>query len=155
MVLGGFAGSIVGGAIGGAFAYITGGAGSAFVTMLGAFVSGAALTSSTMIGENISGDATHSWQDIAVSALISGGFSMASVGIMSKVKISKLNVGRGSISAVSQQMYTKFRREIIRSVTMKTFTKMLTIEAYNGVAGNIMEWIYNVSGAKNKVLSYI
>ena len=145
---GGFVGSTVGGALGGAFTFITGGVGSA------AFVSGAAITSGTMIGENISGDKSYSWEDILISAIISGGISAFSVGVMSKIRISKLNAGRGSMSAVSQQMYTKFRREMIRRISLKTFTKMLTIEAYNGIVGNFLEWGYSISGAKNAVLNY-
>ena len=151
---GGFIGSTLGGAAGGIFTFATGGAGSAFVTLLGAFVSGASVTAGTMIGENVSGDATHSWEDILVSSVISGGISMASVGIMSKIRIPKFNSGRGSVSAVSKQMYTKFRREIIKRVSLKTFTKMVAIEAYNGIAGNLMEWGYDISGAKDFVLGY-
>lgn len=122
--------------------------------MAGAFLSGAAMTSSTMIGENIAGDANHSLGDILISSLISGGISMASVGIMSKIKIPSLNSGRGSMSAVSKQMYTKFQRQIIKRVSMRTFTKMLAVEAYNGAAGNIMEWAYGISGAKDYVLNF-
>ena len=151
---GGFFGSTVGGAIGGAITFATAGIGGSFATMAGAFFSGAAMTSSTMIGENISGDATHSFGDILISSLISGGISMASVGIMSKIKIPSLNSGRGSMSAVSKQMYTKFRRQIIKRVSMRTFTKMLAVEAYNGAAGNIMECAYDISGAKDYVLSF-
>ena len=151
---GGFIGSTVGGAIGGAITFATAGIGGAFATMAGAFLSGAAMTSSTMIGENISGDATHSFGDILISSLISGGISMASVGIMSKIKIPSLNSGRGSMSAVSKQMYTKFQRQIIKRVSMRTFTKMLAVEAYNGAAGNIMEWAYGISGAKDYVLNF-
>ena len=72
---------------------------------------------------------------------------------MSKIKILSLNSGRGSMSAVSKQMYTKFQGQIIKRVSMKTFTKMLTVEAYSGAAGNIMEWTYGISGAKDYVLS--
>ena len=79
---------------------------------------------------------------------------MASVGIMSKIKIPSLNSGRGSMSAVSKQMYTKFQRQIIKRVSMRTFTKMLVVEAYNGAAGNIMEWAYGISGAKDYVLNF-
>ena len=151
---GGFVGSTVGGAIGGAITFATAGIGGAFATMAGAFLSGAAMTSSTMIGENISGDASHSWEDILISSIISGGVSMASVGIMSKIKIPSLNAGRGSMSAVSKQMYTKFQRQIIKRVSMKTFAKMLAVEAYNSTAGNIMEWAFSISGAKDYVLSF-
>ncbi len=150
---GGFVGSILGGAIGGAITFATAGISGAFVKMAGAFLSGAAMSSSTMIGENVAGDASHSWLDILVSSIISGCFSMASVGIMKTIKVPSLNAGRGSMSAVSSQMYTKLRRQIIKRVSFKTFAKMFTVEAYNGTAGNIMEWIYSISGAKESILS--
>ena len=150
---GGFVGSILGGAIGGAITFATAGISGAFVKMAGAFLSGAAMSSSTMIGENVAGDASHSWLDVLVSSIISGCFSMASVGIMKKIKVPSLNAGRGSMSAVSSQMYTKLRRQIIKRVSSKTFAKMFVVEAYNGTAGNIMDWIYSISGAKESILS--
>lgn len=58
------------------------------------------------------------------------------------------------MSAVSKQMYTKFQRQIIKRVSMRTFTKMLAVEACNGLAGNIMEWVYGISGAKDYVLNF-
>ncbi len=151
---GGFIGSTVGGAIGGAITFATAGIGGAFATMAGAFLSGAAITSSTMVGENIAGDASHSFEDILISSLISGGISMASVGIMSKIKIPGLNAGKGSMSTVSKQMYTKFQRQIIKRVSMRTFGKMLAVEAYNGSVGNVMEWVYSISGARDYVLNF-
>ena len=151
---GGFFGSTIGGAIGGVITFATAGVGGTFATMAGAFLSGAAMTSGTMIGENIAGDAAHSFGDIFISSLISGGISMASVGIMSKINIPSLNIGRGSMSAVSKQMYTKFRRQIIKRISMRTFTKMFAVEAYNGAAGNIMDWVYGTSGAKDYVLNF-
>lgn len=51
-------------------------------------------------------------------------------------------------------MYTKFQRQIIKRVSMRTFAKMLAVEAYNGVAGNIIEWAYSISGARDYVLSF-
>lgn len=45
--------------------------------MAGAFLNGAAMTYSTMIGEIIAGDANYSLGDILISSLISGGISMA------------------------------------------------------------------------------
>ena len=151
---GGFFGSTIGGAIGGAITFATSGIG-AYATVVGAFLSGATMTSSTMIGENIIGDASHSLGDIVVNSLISGCVSMASVGIMSKIKIPTFNVGRGSASAVSKQVYTKFRRQIIRRISVKTYTKMLAVEAYNSAAGNIIGLAYSLSGARDYILSFI
>ena len=58
------------------------------------------------------------------------------------------------MSAVSKQIFTKFRREIIDKIAIKTFAKMLVAEAYNGIVGNIIEYAYNAFGLKNAVLSY-
>ena len=151
---GGFAGSAVGGAIGGAITFATAGIGGTVATMAGTFLSGVAMTSSTMIGENISKDASHSLEDIFVSSLISGGISMASAGIAIKIKIPTLNSGKGSFAAVSKQMYTKFHKGIIKRVSTKTFAKMFTNEAYNGIVGNMLEEAYSISEAKEFVLSY-
>ena len=36
---------------------------------------------------------------------------------------------------------------------MKTFAKMLAVEAYNSTAGNIIEWAFSISGVKDYVLN--
>ena len=66
---------------------------------------------------------------------------------MSRIRIPGLNAGRGSYSAVSSQMYTKFRNQTISRITMRTFGKMFAAEAYSGIAGSIFEDVYDYSGA--------
>ncbi len=133
---GGFFGSTIGGAVGGMLAYLLPyiGIGSAAV---GAFFSGAATNVGTMIGQNITDNAGYSAMDILFSSAITGVFSALSVGVMSRIRIPGLNAGRGSYSAVSSQMYTKFRNQTISRITMRTFGKMLAAEAYSGIAGSI------------------
>ena len=84
---GGLFGAAIGGAVGGVITFATAGIGGTFATMTGSFLSGVSITSSTMIGENISGDASYSMGDILINSLILGAISMASVGIMSKIKM--------------------------------------------------------------------
>ena len=110
------------------------GIGSAAV---GAFFSGAATNVGTMIGQNITDNAGYSAMDILFSSAITGVFSAVSVGVMSRIRIPGLNAGRGSYSAVSSQMYTKFRNQTISRITMRTFGKMFAAEAYSGIAGSI------------------
>ena len=144
---GGFFGSIIGGAVGGMIAYaLPWGA-------IGAFFSGAATTAGTMIGQNITDDAGYSTADILLSSVISGAFSAVSVGVMSKIRISGFNAGRGSYSAVSAQIYTKFRRQIISRITIGTFGKMFSVEAYNGIAGEILEDAYDYLGVDDLLLN--
>lgn len=122
---GGFFGAAVGGAIGGALVYafgITGG--------WGAFASGAVTSIGTMTGENITGCAEYSILEIIGYCLIQGGLSALSVNIANAHYIPGLNVGRGSYKAVSNQIYTKFHRQMIKRIAIKTFGKMLAYEAY-------------------------
>ena len=150
---GGFFGSTIGGAVGGMIAYALPyiGIGSAAV---GAFFSGAATTAGTMIGKNITDNAGYSAMDILLSSAITGVFSAVSVGVMSRIRIPGLNAGRGSYSAVSSQMYTKFRNQTISRITMRTFGKMFAAEAYSGIAGSIFEDVYDYSGAYDWVLNW-
>ena len=158
---GGFFGATIGGAIGGALAYAIGGivmtskAAAFGIKMAGAFMSGATTNAGTMIGENISGDAANSAEDIVFQSILSGSISALSVGIASKMRIQGLNRGRGSFETVSNQIYTKFRRQLIKRIAIKTFGKMVAVEVYSGVYGFFIENIYSISEAKNYVLSLI
>ena len=104
-------------------------------------MSGATTNAGTMIGENISGDAANSAEDIVFQSILSGSISALSVGIASKMRIQGLNRGRGSFETVSNQIYTN--------------GKMVAVEVYSGVYGFFIENIYSISEAKNYVLSLI
>ena len=80
-------------------------------------------------------------------------FSALSVGVMGRIRIPGLNAGRGSYSAVSSQVYTKFRNQTISIITMKTFEKMLAIEAYSGIAGFVFDDVYDFLGIDDLLLS--
>ena len=149
---GGFFGSTIGGAIGGMIAYALPWIGVGSVAV-GAFFSGATTTAGTMIGQNITDNTSYSSIDILLSAVIAGMFSALSVGVMSKIRIPGLNAGRGSYSAVSSQVYTKFRNQTISTITMKTFGKMLAVEAYSGIAGFVFDDVYDFLGIDDLLLS--
>ncbi|MBQ3221698.1 MAG: hypothetical protein IJB34_07035 [Clostridia bacterium] len=150
---GGFIGSTIGCALGGMIAYALPYIGIGSVAV-GAFFSGAATTDGTMIGQNITDNTNYSVIDILLNSVIVGGFSALSIGVMSRIRIPRLNAGRGSCLAVSNQIYTKFRNQMISRITMKTFRKMIAVEAYNGIAGAIFEGIYDFSGISDKVLGW-
>lgn len=56
---------------------------------------------------------------------------MAMYGVTRMIKIPGFNSGRNSLSAISKQINTKLTRGIIRSVSTKTFEKMLVYELGN------------------------
>ena len=57
--------------------------------------------------------------------------SMVFVGIVNvKYSIKGITFGRGSWSSISDQIYTKFRREIIKKISWKTFGKMFGLSLY-------------------------
>ena len=50
--------------------------------------------------------------------------------------------GRGSISQVHDQVFTKFKRNIIKSITNKTFGKLLVYDlTYSALSGTINGFI--------------
>ena len=150
---GGFLGSTIGGAVGGMIAYSLPFLGITSAAV-GAAFSGAATTAGTMIGQNITDNTGYSAMDILLSSSVTGLFSGVSFGVMKKIRIPGLNAGRGSFSAVSSQIYTKFRNQAISRITMRTFSKMVAVEAYSGIAGYIFENIYSFSGVKDWVVGY-
>ena len=123
---GDFLGSILGGALGGAISVIPW---AGFLA--GAFVSG---FSTTVISDAL--NASFSGKDFNIrdsifNAILAGGVSMITAGIMKGFGsyFPKL-FGRGSYSQISKQIYTKFFRNQISSITAKTFRKMTYLELY-------------------------
>ena len=119
-----FAGSIFGGAIGGALSFafpILGTVGSAFIN---GFVSNA-------IGmglQNAWEGTNYSMWDVLFESIFAGGLSALTAGVTSKIKI-KGFTGRGSISQVTRQIYTKFFNGQIRHISARTFGKLVAYEA--------------------------
>lgn len=113
---------------------------------MGAFFSGSIATTGTMIGQNITDSAGYTASNILFNSITSGIFSALSIGVMSKIRISNLNAGRGNYSAISSQIYTKLRNQTISRIAAKTFGKMFVAEAYSGIAGFVFEHAYDFSG---------
>ena len=132
---GGFAGSTIGGALGGMVVY-------SFNLlqwgMVGVFVSGFSTTAITMVGENITNDASHTSNDIFTKSFVDGLFSIISSGVMKNIKFVPINSGRGSYSAISKQMYTKITNGTITRISAKTLGKMFISEFYDGLFGLIL-----------------
>ena len=130
-----FLGSTLGGMIGGAFSIIPG-AGSYISAFVSGFVSNILTDtfSSAMYGTDFNIE-TSLWEAFK-SGILSGAF----VGIVNaKYAIKSITFGRGSWSAVSKQIYTKFRRDIIKRISGRTFGKMLGLSFYE----SSMDIFYN------------
>lgn len=78
---------------------------------------------------------------IAAESVISRSLSAISVGTLPNIKIAGLTAGRNSISAISKQIVTKFKRGVIKRITVTTFCKMFSYELYNNSLTTILEGI--------------
>ena len=134
-----FVGSILGGAIGGALSYIFPVLGIAGSALINGFVSNA-------IGMGLQNEwegTTHSAGDIFIQSLMVGGLSALTAGITSKIKIKALT-GRGSISQVTRQIYTKFHNGTIKRVTAKALGKTVIYEATYSIFNTLVNILINV-----------
>lgn len=130
-----FLGSTLGGMIGGAFSIIPG-AGSYISAFVTGFVSNILTDafSSAMYGTDFD------FGTSAITGVFNGILSMVFVGIVNaKYAIKSITFGRGSWSAISKQIYTKFRRDIIKRISGRTFGKMLGLSFYE----SSMDIFYN------------
>ena len=132
-----FVGSTAGGALGGALLYLLPKPFSSII----AGISGAVSTSIGMALENEWEGADYSALDIAVASIFSGAVSASTVALGSRIRIQGVNAGRNSYSAISQQIYTKFRRGIISRISSSTFGKMLKLNLIEGISGDIASGI--------------
>lgn len=127
-----FAGSVLGGAISGMIG-VTG------ISMV--WLSGINGLTSTMIGmglENAFGEANHSFLEIVLTTIIVTGISMATAKITNLVKMRGFNAGRGSFMSVAKQTNTKLKKNIISKISLKTFGKIMAVNAgYNSVSSTL------------------
>ena len=70
-------------------------------------------------------------------------FSGLTAGLLNGVKIPKINSGRGSLSAIQKQIYTKLIKGQISKVSMKTVGKMMMLNTINSILPSIMNSILN------------
>ena len=134
-----FAGSVIGGFIGGAISMLPGS------PVAAAFVSG---FSSSMISTGLQSaieGTNYNFGENILKSLAVGVFSAVTGKIMGTIKIPGLNKGRGSFEQVTKQIRTKFfnAKKNIYSIRGKTFAKMFTVELYGSALGSLTDGIYS------------
>ena len=120
----------VGGAIGGAFAYMPWGG----ALYAGAFASGFSTSLLSDVFNNAFYGTEYDVGESFGNAVKSGLLSFASAGLMdTSFAIQGISYGRGSWGATSKQIYTKFRRGQIKGISAKTFGKMFGVSFYESL----------------------
>ena len=127
-----FVGSTLGGALGGALAFVLPTAPAALIGGFTGFTS----TALGMALQNQWEGTNHGVDEILAHSIIDGLISSGATAISNAIHIPGLNSGRGSYSAVSKQIITKFRNGTISRVSLNTFSKMLTLNLMGDVFGS-------------------
>ena len=117
-----YVGVELGGVIGGALTPFLG-------PVVTGFITGASSTAISMGLSNVTGVSNYSLGEIICTSLLIGAVSSITTGILDNVKISGVNSGRGSLTAVSKQINTKLVNGSIKNVSIKTIGKMATLNA--------------------------
>ena len=139
-----FAGSVLGGAIGGALAAIPG-----VNAIVASGVSGFASTGIGMGLENaLEGKDYTFWQIMFVST-INGLISSAAGGFFETIPIKGLTSGKGSYSAITKQITTKFFKGTIKLIRYNTFSKMLTYNMLGNMIGAGVSGVMDATGAND------
>lgn len=131
-----YIGSAIGGAIGGALTPFMG-------PVMTSTISGAVSSAIGMTLENLTGKASYSFGEVLFTTLLSASVSGITAGIFDKVKISGINKGRGSLSAIQKQVNTKLMNNQISRVSAKTIGKMLSLELINSIPSNFINSFLN------------
>jgi len=139
-----FAGSVLGGAIGGALAAIPG-----VNAMVVAGVSGFASTAIGMGLENAWEGKDYTFGQIMFVSTINGLISSAAGGLFEAIPIKGLTSGKGSYSAITKQITTKFFNGTIKRITYKTFLKMLRYDVLGGMIGAGVSGVMDATGAND------
>lgn len=137
-----FVGSVLGGAIGGALSAIPG-----VNAMVVAGVSGFASTAIGMGLENAWEGKNYSPGQIMFVSTINGLISSAAGGLFESIPIKGLTSGRGSYSAITKQINTKFFNETIKRISYNTFSKMLTYNMLGNMIGAGVSGVMDAIGA--------
>ena len=139
-----FAGSILGGAIGGAVSVIPG-----VGVMLSAGITGFASTSIGMVLQNKFEGTNYSFAQILFVSSINGLLSASMAGLSDSIKIKGLNSGRNSYSAISKAINTKFYNGTISRISYKTFSKVLTYNMLGSLIGSSISGIMDATNAND------
>ena len=121
-----FAGSIIGGAIGGALSFLF----PAAPAYLIGGITGFSATMSGMGLQNVWEGKKYSFGQILATSFLAGSVSAVTAGMLDNLKITGLNSGRGSFQQVTRQVRTKFWNGTIKRVTGKTLAKMSGLMLY-------------------------
>ena len=117
-----YVGAGLGGAIGGALTPFLGPVSTAFIT-------GFSSTGISMGLSNVTRESNYSIIEVILTSLLIGSISGITTGIIDKIKIPKINSGRGSLTAISKQINTKLVKNQIKRVSFKTLSKMALLNA--------------------------
>ena len=139
-----FVGSVLGGAIGGALAAIPG-----VNAMVVAGVSGFASTSIGMCLENVWEGKNYTFGQIMFASTINGLISSSAGGLFETIPINGLTFGRGSYSAITKQITTKFFNGTIKRISYNTFSKMLTYNMLGSMIGAGVSGVMDATGAND------
>ena len=133
-----FLGSILGNMFGSMLSY-------AFKIPIGwsAFIAEGLSTSIGMTLSNAFGESEYSIEEILMWTAISAVSTAALTKIFSLIKIPKMT-GRGSYGSISKQIFTKFHSGLIKSITAKTFGKMVAYALTYSVASIVTESIIGI-----------
>jgi len=145
-----FLGSVIGGAIGGAITFALPGLGLG----ISGFISGFTTEAGAMLGTNITGETNYSIGQILTNSFFVGVFAGVSTKLMSKIRIPGVSSGRGSFSAIYNQMQTKLKKELIKHISIKTLSKMLAVDLYKGLFATMLGIAYEKGNVKEWVLGW-
>ena len=146
-----FAGNVIGGALGGSLSFVFPGVSSILIGGLTGFSS----TGFSMIFQNQFEGTNYSVGQIILILLFDGMVAAGATGISNIIKISGINLGRNSYSAISKQIFTKFNNDIIAKITYNTFSKILTYNLIGNIIGALVSGIMNTTGINDKFAKLI
>ena len=142
-----FAGNVIGGALSFIFPSVS--------PILIGGLTGFSSTSFSMILQNQFEETNYSVGQIILTSLFNGMIAAGATGISNIIKISGINLGRNSYSAISKQIFTKFYNDTITKITYNTFSKILTYNLIGNIIGALVSGIMNTSGINDKFAKLI
>ena len=74
---------------------------------------------------------------------------------MNKFKINKLNFGEDNFSLIRNKVYNTFQNGTIKNISLKTFAKIFTIEAYENTASVLATSFFENSKLKTSFYEFL
>lgn len=91
----------------------------------------------------------YTFGQIMFVSTINGLISSAAGGLFEAIPIKGLTLGKGSYSAITKQITTKFSNETIKRITYNTFSKMLTYNILGSMIGVGVSGVMDATGAND------